>query len=231
MREVAKALTAALGLLLPAIAHALPPNAQLQLAPGADRFVRAPIDVTDVVTEPESALTAEVLPSKEILVTAKPDAKGSATLLALGLDRVYAWDVCIGKCPAATNIVSAKSACPGLDQVKDDKRSVWAVTVKDTRCLEALRDALVHATIGPSWLQVSLEEKPAVEFFQTVEKQIASDPRAKGVQAMYYGPTLKLTGEATSAAVARAVMHAWQLTVGDVAFDNQTTAPPKETPK
>ena len=207
------------------VAHAVPPDARFTLAPGAEKFLRLPPETIDIVTDPAGLLTAEVLPSGELYVTASPTAKGSATLLAVAADRVYAWDVCIGKCADETNIASAKKSCPDLAQTSEDGHPVWSVTIKDGACLEALRQALSHTTIPAQQLHLVLEEGPAMVFFARVAQAVKADAKSSGITASYYGATLMLRGQATQAAVSRAVLHAYYETVGHVSYDNQTEAP------
>jgi hypothetical protein len=228
MRSVRAAALAA-GIGLAGAAGAVPPDARLTLQPGSEKFLRAPVDLVDVVAEPAGVVSAEVLPSKEIFVTVPPAATGAATLIAVGSDRLYAWDVCVGRCPAETNIAAARSACPTLAQVTEDGQPLWTATVKDVRCLDALRNALSHATIPLKQLRFNLEENVAVEFFRRVEKAISDDPATHGLVASYYGATLKLSGEVPRSAVTRAVVHAWFETIGSVSFDDQTTQPGSTT--
>jgi hypothetical protein len=208
-------------------AGAFPADARLTLPPGAEKFLRAPIELVDVVTEPEGVITAEILPSNEIFISAAKNAKGWTTLLAVGPDLVYAWDVCVSGCPPETTIATAKPACPDLKQVTEDRKQLWSVTVKDQKCFDALKASLAHAALRPTDLQVVLEEDVAIAFFRRVSTAVAADPRAKGVTAGYYGPTLKLSGEASRAAASRAVAHAYGETLGAISYDDQTSTPGK----
>src|SRR4051812_8149372 len=121
---MARSLTLA-GLLLATSASALPADARLTLTPGTEKFLRAPIEVIDVVTEPEGIVTAEVMPSGEIFVTVPAKAKGATTLFAIGQDLLFAWDLCISGCPPETSITQAKAACADLKQVTEDGKAFW----------------------------------------------------------------------------------------------------------
>lgn len=204
-------------------AGALPADARLTIPAGTEKFLRSPIELTDVVTDPEGVITAEVLPSKEIFISAAAGAKGSTTLIAVGQDEIYAWDVCVSGCPADTSIQTAKAVCPDLKQESDDGKQIWSATVKDQKCYDALRAALAHSTLHPQDLHMVLEEDVAIAFFRRVSAKVAADPRAKGLTAGYYGPTLKLTGEVPRSAVARALVHAYSETLGAISYDDQTT--------
>jgi hypothetical protein len=208
-----------------ASAAALPPNVRITIPPGTDKFLRVPFDVLDLVSEPEGVISAELLPSKEIYVTARAGAQGSASLLAMGADGLFAADICVTKCPAETHILAAKPACPDLAQVSEDGKSLWNVNVKDLHCLDALRDALAHTSMPKQQLHIVLGQDATTAWIHRVLQAIAADPRTAGVHAGYGYATLTLTGEATRAAVSRALVHAYLETVGSVSFDDQTTPP------
>lgn len=203
-------------------AAAVPPDARLVLAPGAEKFLKTRFRVDTVLVEPEGLVHAEGLPANEVYVTVPPGAKGAGLVLAIGLDRVFAWDLCVGDprdCPSETVITTARAACPGLAQITDDGKQLWTATVKDVACLNALRDALAHAGFPGDRLRLVLEETAARAFYQRVGDGIAKDPACKGLVSGYYGATLKLSGRAPRRAVDRAVLHAYAETVGRVSFD------------
>ena len=211
-------------------AVALPADARLSLPPGGEKFLKAPIELLDVVTDPEGVITAEVLPSKEIFISATEGAKGSTTLIAIGPDLIFAWDVCVGGCPPETPIATAKAVCPDLKQESDDGKMIWNAVVKDQKCFDALRTALAHTALRPQDLHFLLEEDVGMAFFRRVSAKVAADPKAKGLTAGYYGPTLKLTGDVPRSAVARAIVHAYAETLGAISYDDQTTTPPAPAP-
>jgi hypothetical protein len=209
-------------------ALALPPNVRLTLPPGGEKFFRVPFDVVDLVSEPEGVVSAELLPSKEIYITARPGAQGSTSLLVVGADGLFAADICVTKCLPDTNIQSAKAACPTLAQATEDGKPVWNVDVKDVKCLDALRDALAHAMMPKEQLHIVLEETVYHAWVQRILSAITADKRTAGVDAAYGFATLTLKGEAPRSAVSRALVHAYLQTVGSVSFDDQTTQPSTE---
>lgn len=220
----------AVALTVPVAATALPADGRVTMTAGSEKFFRAPIEATDVVVEPAGVITAELMPSKEILVTAPADAKGWTSLVVVGSDLIYTWEICIAKCPAETTIESAKPACPDLAQVTEEGKKIWTATVKTEKCLNALLAGLVHANLTDRSLELTLQDDAAAAFYRSVEKKIADDPLTHGVTAGYYGATLELTGEAPRSAVAHAIAHAYLGTAGAVSFDDRTTEP-TEKPK
>jgi hypothetical protein len=197
--------------------RALPPDARLVLAPDSVKFIHPTFVLTGVASEPEGFVQVEILPGKEILITVPPGAKGVGTVMAFGSNRVFAWDVCVGPCLAETTLASAKDACPKL---AESSEHVWAATVHDAKCTAALRQSLAHATVAVDKLQFSLDEPAALAFFKDVQAAIARDPKTKGIKAGYLGPTLQLSGEATTAALGRVLLHAYAHTVGRVTYDD-----------
>lgn len=208
-------------LLLAVNAHALAPNARVTLEPGAERFLKAGFPILSVIVEPAGLFTADGMDSGEVFVTVPASAKGPGTLLAFGADRVFAWDVCVGSadCPAATSILSAKPACPDAREFLEDGRPHMAATVKDDRCLAALRTALAHTEIPADRLRIVLEERVAMPMFREVNDLIAKDPACAGLSSGFYGATLKLTGRVRRAAVDRALWHAFRVMLGSITYD------------
>lgn len=234
---LALALTAALAtpLLLAPSASAVPPDERLVVAPGSDRFLRARFVVTDVAVEPEGRVQVELLPTEEILLTVPKDAKeGEVLVLAVGVDRVRAFDLCISgsdagtrseRCPRSGGLASATQACPGLKKGVEDGAPIYEATIATEACLTALRDALAHSDEDPGSLRFMLEEAPAQVFFDRVLKRIQADPKTRGLDAAYYGATLRLKGTVPREAVGRALIHAYRETVGRVSYDDRTERP------
>lgn len=228
---------ALLALFIPALlaaspARAVPPDARVVMAPGTERFLRAGFVVTDVAVDPPGRLEAELLPSEEILVTVPADAAlEQATVLAIGVDRIHAFEVCVSRakgadCPPPTSVFEAKKACPDLSEGREDGETVVTGTVRDVPCLDALRAALARAELPPGSLRLVLEETPARAFFGRVTERIKNDPEARGLKAAYYGATLRLQGNVPRAAVRRALVHAYRETVGRVSYEDRTVSPP-----
>lgn len=214
-------------------AWALPHDARVKLSPGTERFLKAGFPLVSAVVDPPGAFQAEGLGSGEVYVTIPPGAKGPATLLAVGADRLFAWDVCIGEdpaCAAASPILAARSACPDLREITDDGKNYWAATLKDAKCLEALRTALAHADVPGEKLRLVLEEGVSLPLFRQVSESITKDPLCAGLTAGFYGPTLKLSGKAPRKAVDHALLVAFRAMPGRLSFDADrvtfTDAPP-----
>lgn len=218
MRVWAVLLTALLG----STALAVPPDARLTLAPGRDQFLRTHFRIDSVLVEPAGLVHAEGLPANEVYVSAPKDAHGAGLLLVIGLDRLFAWDLCVATnpkdCPAQSDILQAKSACPDLAHKTDDGKPVWTATVQKPDCLEALQRVLVHAE-PQSQLELTLDESVADDFFRGVTATISRDPACAGLTAGYYGATLKLTGAAPRGAIDHALLDAYRQTVGHISYD------------
>ncbi len=216
-------------------ALALPPAGRLQLAPGDRQTINTLFRVDSVLVDPPGLVTATAKPF-EVRIAAPPNGHGSGLVLAVGWDRVAAWDVCVSAdgtgCPAETKIDTAKSACPTLHVKTDDDQPVWTAKVKTRACFLALRQALSHAQPQGA-LEFTLDEAVADDFFRDVEQAIARDPACAGLTAGYYGATLNLSGNATQDAVDHALLDAYKLTVGHVSFDDsdiQEISRPKLSP-
>lgn len=205
-----------------ATASALVPSARVALAPGEDRFLKPGFAAVSVVVDPPGRVTAEPMPAGEIYVTVPADAKGPFRLLAIGRDRAAPFDLCVGEssaCPATTHVAAAKAACPDLEERPDDGPNRWFVTVRDERCLEALRTSLEHAEMSPDRLRLMLEEQSATSLVRSVLAEIAADRTCAGLTAGFYGPTLMLSGKASRAAVDRAVWIAHRMMPASLSFD------------
>lgn len=216
--------------LLAAPALAVPFDARVRVPAGSEKFLRAPIEVTGVAVEPPASATVEVLPSGEVFVTAADDARGTATVLLAGLDRAVTWELCLesdpAACPAPTDPLAAKSACPDLAHTKEDGDPVWAVNVTTPACYAALRSAFARADVEVKTLRVVLDENAARDLWTKVEQAIARDPETKALRVSWIGPTLVLKGRATRPVVARALLHASKYVVGAISYDDRTEAPP-----
>lgn len=211
-------------------AAAVPPDERIVLGPGMDRFLKVEFMVTGVISD-DSLVEAELLPSEEIFVTAAEDRSGTATVLAVGVDRIHAWEICVShrpakECPPGSDPLRLKKSCPDLAEGKEDGQRVIRATVRDDACYDALVKGLAHADVPPGQLRLLLEEKPANTFFSRVLQAIRADPGTKGLEAGYYGATLKLSGTVPREAVHRALLHAYRHTVGRVSYDDRTELPP-----
>lgn len=203
-------------------ARAVPPDERLVLAPDTFKFIKPPFDLIGVAAEPQGFVQVEILPAGEILITAPADAKNGSfgTVIAFGSGKVYAREICVGSCPATTEIASAKAACPSLNATKEDNDPVWVANVKDSKCFAALKQALEHATVPVDSLRLTLEENVANEFIKRVLADLSADPKTKDLKAGYYGATLMLKGETTTPVLGRALLHAYRNTIGRVSYDD-----------
>lgn len=207
-----------LALLLPLSAHAVPPDARLSFTAGEERFVRPPFKVEGLFVEPEGFVAVDALPSDELFVSVPKAAHGAGTLFVYGAGRVAAFELCVGKddCPGPTNAEDAKSACPDLARGTEDGAFVLRATVKDARCLDALKTSLRRAELHPKALRLVLEEGAIALVYKRVTEAVAREP---GMQGAFVGPTLTLGGKATRRAFERVLRAAWLESVGAATYD------------
>lgn len=208
----------------PFIAHAVPADEHVVLAPGGEQFL--PIDFKLVGAFVHPAGTVEVEPmldANEVFVRASTDKPTQAFVFAYSAYRVHAWSVCVandpGKCPPASNPALASVACPGFGPAKEDGKPVWQGSVKTEKCLSALLKNLKNADVSARDLRLVLEEEAARALFGNISAAIAKEPTLAQAKVSFLGPTLNVKGKATRAALETLLLLAWERTTGSVSFD------------
>lgn len=175
--------------------------------------------------------TVELLPAEEIFLQIPENTPaGQALVLAVGSDRLKAFDICISHhdgqdCPRPPADESWSKACPKVKEVLDDGKRITAGDIESVTCLDALKAGLAHSYDPPSSFRFILHEVPATVFYQRVLEKIRNDPKTQGLSASYFGATLVLKGKVSRAAISRALLHAYRETVGSVSYDDRSTRP------
>lgn len=228
-----RALACACALAWPVLAVAVPPDARLVLAPGAERFLKPGFSPADVVANPPGLVRAELLPSGEILVEPLAGARGPVAIFAIGSEAAFVWDACVSDdpardCPRETSVDAARAACPSLGTVVEDGKSIVTATITSERCLDALRASLAHATVSPFALRFVLEEQPAQVLYRRVLGALKADPVTSGMRAGFLGATLHLSGSLTREGVSRAVVVAWREVPGRLSFETAARIAPRK---
>ncbi|MBI5546542.1 MAG: pilus assembly protein N-terminal domain-containing protein [Deltaproteobacteria bacterium] len=226
MRTALGSLVAVLAALGPVEATARPVGKVFDLPVGKEEFFRAWLNAA-FVDEP-SVATAEMLPSREVLLTAhKP---GRALLLLLGetnLEAVRLRVHAVGEKPPQVRSTeeqraAARKACPGLkEEGKEAERSLSA-TVSSAGCREALRELLAADEYSSRRIELSF----SAEALQDQLGALQAAQKAKGglekIQLGYSGATLTLKGKATEAQRLELMKIVFDVAIGPILFEDST---------
>lgn len=205
-------------------AHAFPADAQLWIAPDADRLLPVDFQLEGAFVDPPGALEVEAMQgASEVYVRAPGGAPRSSTLFAYSAYRLHAWSVCVAAsksdCPPPTPPTSVAKSCPGFGPVKEDGETFWAGAIKTDACLAALRKHLPRSDVSARSLRLVLEEAPARTLFGEILKAAKNDPELAEVKITFLGPTLALSGRAPRRAFERLLLTAWAHAPGSLSFD------------
>jgi hypothetical protein len=215
MRNSTERALGVIALLCAPASFAWPVDDYVDVAVGAEKF-RAVEQLEWVDVEDPSVVSAEALPSGEVLITGR--GPGRTLILAYGEGRLTVFRARVGDKALKLDAEPAKKACPGLSV------SSSAVTAKvgSERCWQALLS--VAQGDGPdarSW-DLSFEVPALQAQLKAIDAAVSSATSSK-VTAAYLGATLKLKGEVTSAEQKKILWAAFKNSLGRIALENQLT--------
>lgn len=215
-----------------AAAHAWPVDHAIELAPGAERFEKlAAVDWVDV--EHEQILSAEVLPSGELLLTGKSEGRTHLLLYVQG--KFAVWRVDVGRVPApdaSSSIDAAAKACGTKAEPMKAAASSGAalsVPVRSDECRRALLGVFDKA-----FLARNVEIVYDLPVLQAQLSDLQQAFKAAGLErlsARYKGAGLVLEGKTTTAERKRALWIVFRRSVGRVPLDDQTEVTDKAMPE
>lgn len=223
-RRACWALLAWVAMAAPRAAFAWPVDVAVDLRPGEERFKRlSAVDWVEV--EDPSVVTAEVMESGELLLTAK--APGRTLMLLYAEGRFAVWRVRVGAAngpPKAealeASVAAAKKACPGLKADLGGEAPSLTVTVADEKCRQALLELFKSDGFAAKDLELTFELPVLQAQLVSIEAGIDAVAKKK-VEARYVGAGLVLEGRLTPREHRKVLWEIFRRTVGRPAVSDQ----------
>ncbi len=217
--------------LLPATAGAWPVSGTLDLKVGSDSIVRS--FAKAVAVDDPSLVTAELLPSQELLLT--PKKPGRALLYLLNDGQLDAVRLRIRDTGGELQVLhsteaqreAARKACPKLViERSGESRSLSAEGV-GAACRAALRELLKSDDFNVKDLALMFTDEGVQAQLAEIESKLKGSATAEGMKVAYVGVTLRLTGKAPVARKLELLKVAFDASVGRVLLDDRVEAPPE----
>lgn len=234
MRGALAGLLLACAALLPAQAAAWPVTELLDLKVGSERIVRSWAKAIDV--DDPSVVTAELLASREILLT--PKKPGRALLFLLNDGQFDAVRIRVrdtgGAVPeqlaSEAQIAAARRACNRLVVEKTGTlRSVSAEAIGPA-CRAALKELLKGDEFRVKELSLMFTDDGIQDQIGEIHRRLAGGV-GEGITASYVGVTLRLTGTASQARKLEVLKAAFESSVGRVLLDDRVETPAEPKPE
>ncbi len=220
------------GWLLPGAARAWPVSGVVDLVAGDERFVRQRALAVQV-SDPE-VLTAEALPSGELLLT--PKKPGRALLLLLsegGLDAVWVRVREVGgKTPAVpldeAAVAVAQKECRGFKIERGSRGPELEATVATGSCRRALLKVLEADDWVADRTDLTFHSEALQDQLAAMREALAKRGLGQGLDLGYVGPTLRLQGRIDPRRRLEVLRALFEVSVGRLNFEDGTEAPAAE---
>ncbi|MDR0966051.1 MAG: hypothetical protein LBM75_06060 [Myxococcales bacterium] len=225
--HLALALLASLA--LAPIASALPITERLDLAVGAERFLKIPQNA-HLVVEPADLVSIEKLPPHEAFVVAKKPGRGLLFVASDATNVFEAVTLRVHEAGApipehrhtAQELTAAQRACPGLVLQNTRFGQELEAEVNTLDCRKALLsllrdDAFLRKNVAFSFTGELLQAQLII-----IERRLAEAGLGGLFQIAYIGATLVIQGKATPEQRLAFYRIAWEETLGRFLFEDRT---------
>lgn len=218
------------GVLAPALARAWPVSGAVDLIAGTEQFVRQPV-LAVKVDDPE-IVTAEALPTGELLLT--PKKPGRALLFLLGEGRLDAVRLRVheggGKSPEkpvdTAALALARKQCPGLKLDGPAGRQELEASIPNGTCRRALLPVLEADDLSADRLELAFQPEALQDQLQAMRAALAKRGMDKEVELAYAGPTLRLEGRLDVQRLCEILSALFEVVAGRLNLDDRTEASP-----
>jgi hypothetical protein len=230
-----------LALLAPAAARARPATKVYDMKAGKEEFFRAVVKA--VVVDDPSVLTAELMPSQEVMLTAvKPGRALLVLFTETSVDAVRVRVFSEGRVPEvhATEAqrAAATKACPGLKEEGSETERRLTATVATPACRAALRELFDADEYSTRNLELIFSQEVVLNQLEAIRLALKAKGLDQAVQAGYKGAELSLKGKVTEAQRAELAKALFDAVVGQILLEDSLEivevpkpAPVEKTPE
>jgi len=209
----------------PRAAFAWPVDVYVDLRPGEERF-RRPSAVEWLEVEDPAIVTAELMESGEIFLTAK--APGRTLILLYAEGKMAVWRVRVGNAPPASPkpdaleamVAPARKLCPGLKVESGAEAPALTATVPDERCRQALLELFKQDGFAAKDLSLTFELAALQAQLTSLQAGFAASAPRK-VQSRYLGAGLILEGQVSAREHRKVLWEIFKRIVGRPAVSDQ----------